>query len=89
MARPYIVYGDATDHGGKVLEGSDTTTINGKPVARVGDKVSCPRPGHGTCAIVSGDATCLIDGKPVARHGDKTGCGAVLVSTQMLVADHC
>lgn len=88
MGKPYIVLGDATSHGGSVLEGSPTTTINGKPVARVGDKVSCPIPGHGTCAIVSGDASCLVDEKPVARHGDKTACGAQLIGGQALVKDH-
>ncbi|MGQ5523135.1 PAAR domain-containing protein [Chitinimonas sp. PSY-7] len=88
MGKPYILLGDPTSHGGTVLEGSMTTTINGKPVARVGDKVSCPIPGHGTCVIVSGDFTHLIDGKPLARHGDTTACGASLIATQFQVLDH-
>ncbi len=88
MGRPYILLGDSTSHGGTVLEGSPTTTVNGKPVARVGDKVSCPKPGHGTCVIVSGDFTHLIDGKPLARHGDTTACGASLIATQSQVLDH-
>jgi uncharacterized Zn-binding protein involved in type VI secretion len=84
-----IVLGDSTSHGGKVVSASPVSTINGKGIARVGDMVSCPRRGHGTCEIVSGDTTCLIDGKPVARAGDKTACGAELIPTQALMVDKC
>ncbi|WP_137939803.1 PAAR domain-containing protein [Chitinivorax sp. B] len=87
MGKPFILLGDSTDHGGKVLEGSPYSDINGIPIARVGDKVSCPIPGHGTTVIATGDPTCLIDGKPAARHGDKTACGATLLASQQLVAD--
>lgn len=84
MARAIIVVGDATDHGGKVIQGAPTATINGIPVARVGDAVTCPKKGHGTTLIATGDANMLIDGKPVARHGDKTACGASLLASQSL-----
>lgn len=88
MARPFIVIGDKTDHGGVVLEGSPVSTSNGKAIARVGDKVSCPKRGHGgTTTIASGDPTCMIDGKPAARHGDKTACGAILLATQSVSLD--
>lgn len=84
MNRPFIVTGDATDHGGKVLTGATTTDTHGKRIARVGDQVSCPKKGHGgTTVIVSGDPTVLIDGSPAARHGDVTACGAKLISTQI------
>ena len=57
--------------------------IPGKRIARVGDKVTCPKKGHGgTTVIVSGDPTMVIDGKPAARHGDKCACGATLLSAQ-------
>lgn len=83
MSRPFIVTGDATDHGGKVLTGAATTDTHGKRIARVGDQVSCPKKGHGgTTVIVSGDPTVLIDGSPAARHGDVTACGAKLISGQ-------
>lgn len=66
-----------------MIAGSPATTIDGKPVARVGDKVTCPQRGHGgTTVIVTGDPTCIVDGQPVARHGDKTACGATLISSQ-------
>lgn len=84
MARPIIVVGDATDHGGKVIQGAPTATINGIPIARLGDAVTCPKKGHGTTVIATGDANMLVDGKPVARHGDKTACGATLLASQSL-----
>lgn len=84
MSRPLIVVGDKTDHGGVVLSGSSTTLIDGKPVARVGDTVSCPRAGHGgTTTIATGSSGIEIDGQMAARHGDKTACGATLISSQM------
>jgi len=88
MSRPFIVVGDQTDHGGTVIEGSPVTDAGGKAIARVGDKVSCPRHGHGgTTVIVSGDPTCMVDGQPAARHGDQTACGAILLSTQAVSTD--
>lgn len=57
----------------------------GKSIARVGDKVTCPKRGHGgTTVIVSGDPTFIVDGRPVARHGDKTACGATLLASQVV-----
>lgn len=82
MARTWIVVGDATSHGGTVVSGSPFTDIDGKPVARVGDKVSCPKCGPTT--IANGEPTIDIDGKPVARHGDKTACGATLIAGQQI-----
>lgn len=88
MSRPFIVVGDKTSHGGTVIEGAPSTTTGGKPIARVGDKVSCPKRGHGgTTVIATGDPSCLIDGRPAARHGDTTACGATLISSQALSTD--
>ncbi len=87
MAQFVIVVGDKTSHGGIVISGTPTTDIDGKPVARVGDKVTCPCRGHGgITVIVSGDPTCIVNGRAVARHGDKTACGATLLSSQMLTS---
>ncbi len=84
MSRPFIVVGDKTDHGGEVLEGSPRDTINGKMIARVGDKVHCPRSNcRGEQTIIEGDPTVIIEGKPAAFHGAKTSCGAVLIASQM------
>lgn len=76
--------GDGTSHGGTVVEATQVTFTHNKPIARVGDKVTCPIPGHGTTVIVEGDPTMILDGKPVARHGDKCACGAVLISSQVV-----
>lgn len=84
MGRPFIVLGDRTDHGGVVIEASMMSDTHGKGIARVGDQVTCPIPGHGATVIVSGDPTMIIDGKPAARHGDKCACGATLISGQVV-----
>ncbi len=71
-----------------MITGSPTSDINGKAIARVGDKVTCPKTGcPSSTVIVSGDPTLIIDGKAVSRHGDKTACGATLIATQTLVTD--
>ncbi|MFL6659641.1 MAG: PAAR domain-containing protein [Massilia sp.] len=86
MPGPFIRLGDKTSHSGAVLEASQMSDSGGIGIARVGDKVSCPRHGNGT--IVSGDTTMIIDGKAAARHGDKTSCGAVLIAGQQASIDH-
>lgn len=85
MQRPLIVVGDKTDHGGTVIQGTPTSDNAGVPFARVGDRVTCPRKGHGGLSvIVSGDPTFIIDGAPVARHGDLCACGAKLLGSQAM-----
>ena len=68
---------------GKVITGSAASDVDGKPIARVGDKVICPQRGHGQTVIVSGDPTLMVDGAPAALHGDRTSCGAILLSSQV------
>lgn len=80
MAKPFIVTNDSISHGGVVVEGSPFSDINGKRIARVGDKVSCRT--CGDTVIATGDATCVIDGRSAARHGDTTACGATLIASQ-------
>lgn len=88
MGRPFILVGDRTSHGGVVVKGSAVSTVDGKPIARVGDEVTCPKRGHrGTTVISTGDPTCMIDGAPAARHGDMTACGATLLSSQVNSVD--
>lgn len=77
-----IVLGDKTNHGGEVIEASGVTDTHGKRIARVGDKVTCPKKGHGTGVIIDGDISFLIDGKAAVYHGCKTSCGAMLISSQ-------
>jgi uncharacterized Zn-binding protein involved in type VI secretion len=59
MSRPFIVFGDQTDHGGVVIEASVMTDTHGKGIARVGDQVTCPKRNHGTTVIVTGDPTTI------------------------------
>lgn len=80
--RPFIVIGDKTSHGGTVCGAAPTTSTGNKQIARIGDRVTCPKPGHGNEVIVTGDPTVVIEGKPCARHGDKTSCGASLIAGQ-------
>jgi uncharacterized Zn-binding protein involved in type VI secretion len=76
----FIVLGDRTSHGGVVITGDPTWTIDGQPVARVGDKVTCPRCKR-TSTIASSRFSTVIDlGKPAAFDQDHTDCGAVIYS---------
>jgi uncharacterized Zn-binding protein involved in type VI secretion len=50
---------------------------NGRPAARLGDSVSCPK--HGTASIISGSPDTRFDNMPAARVGDKTSCGDTLI----------
>ncbi|AXE28925.1 hypothetical protein DK842_02765 [Chromobacterium phragmitis] len=79
--KPVIRIGDPTDHGGNVTSASSTTTAFGKPIALVGDSVSCPRQGHTNCTIVEGDSSWTVNGKAVALEGHAVSCGAKLIST--------
>lgn len=63
-----IVVGDKTSCGGTVVSGSMTDDIDGKPISRVGDQVSCRH----SCKIMTGDNAWIIAGQPVAIHGSLT-----------------
>lgn len=76
-----IRLGDPTDHGGFVTSAASTTVFFGKPVALIGDAVSCPRQGHTNCVIVECDPSWTVNGKGVALEGHMVSCGAVLIST--------
>ena len=80
MNRPLIRVGDSTSHGGTVKTGSANMIVDGQPVARMGDTVSCPL--HGDTTIDSGSPTYITDGQPTAREGDTTACGATLQASQ-------
>lgn len=79
MSRKVIVVGDSTTHGGVVITGANNNLVAGKPIARVGDMVTCPE--HGTNAIIEGASTMNIKGTPVALEGCKTECGSTLIGS--------
>jgi len=71
--------GGCIDHGGFILATDDTFIVNGKPVARVGDKVFCFI--HGVTEIITNDPNNVTsDTRKIARTGDKTKCGARIIS---------
>ncbi|HEL4110066.1 TPA: PAAR domain-containing protein [Stenotrophomonas maltophilia] len=79
--RTIIVLGDRHSGRGSVITGSTETDIDGKPVARVGDKAICPLH-KGVFSVVTGDDSLMIDGQAVARDGDKLSCSCSLISGQ-------
>ena len=74
-----ILLGDTTTHGGAVITGSENDRVNGRPIARMGDQVRCPR--HGVNPIIEGDTSTLLDGRPIALEGHRTRCGCVLIGS--------
>ena len=76
----FIVLGDRTSHGGVVISGDPTWTIDGQPVARQGDKVTCPRCKRVSTIVSSRFPTVIDLGKPMAYDQDMTDCGAVIYS---------
>lgn len=71
---------DPTSHGGKVTKVmAKNFTVGGIPVARIGDKCSCPI--HGDGVIVQGEPRHTISDRSVAYEGHRTTCGALLIST--------
>ena len=86
MSLPIAVVGDSTDHGGKIVTGSGTHKIGGKPVARLNDLVNCPQKypngqPHGINRIIEAHPTLTVGGIRVALHGHHTECGCALISS--------
>ena len=85
MMKPIIVQGCKTDHGGVVLQGHPTMSINGIGMAAKGYMVSCPRC-QGVFPIIEGaENFTLPNDLPVALAGMKTACGATLLASTFLV----
>lgn len=59
--------GDPDSGGDKIANGSPDVFINGKPVARVGDKDTHKPPE----TKIEGSSSVFVNGKPVVRVGDK------------------
>lgn len=76
----FVVIGDRTSHGGVVISGDPTWTVDGQPVARYGDKVTCPRCKRISTIVSSRFPTVIDHGKPMAYDQDVTDCGAVIYS---------
>lgn len=63
-----------------MVSGDPTFTIDGQPVARVNDMVSCPRCKRMATIVSSRFPTVIAHGKPVAYDQDMTNCGAIIYS---------
>ena len=70
--------GDPGSHGGMIITGANSISVNGRQMARVGDTYACPI--HGNNPIASGVQNFLGEGKLVAHVGSLTACGAVIIS---------
>lgn len=55
-----------------VVEGSNST-IDGRGIARLGDKCACG------CTIVKVSTTSILDGRGVAHEGSVTSSGGIIV----------
>jgi uncharacterized Zn-binding protein involved in type VI secretion len=87
MRAALIVLGDTTDHGGTVVSAAPAAMADGKPVARIGDMVDCPRC-QGTFPIVQGNPAMIFDGAAAAYHGCAVACGARLIASQSGMATY-
>ncbi|WP_346343156.1 PAAR domain-containing protein [Pseudomonas sp. WS 5079] len=73
--------GNKTTGGRTVQSGSVVMKFRGIGVARKGDPVDCPIPGHGRTEIAEGHPTFHDKGVPVAFHGHRCACGRALISS--------
>ena len=81
MALAVVRLGDKTTHGGTVISASSIHTVRGVGIARVGDTVACPLPGHGSNPIIEGSPVFSVGGRKVALHGHKSACGCSLIAS--------
>ncbi len=81
MPKGFVLLGDKTNHGGEVISVSSTMIVNNKKVALVGDKIMCPKEGHGINAIVEGSSEWSSDGKSVVVDGCHCACGCQVISS--------
>lgn len=76
-----IRIGDLNSGGGAVIAGSTTMKFHGIGVARVGDPVLCPVPGHGVTVVAQGHPVFKDHGIPIAFNGHFCACGCVLLTS--------
>ena len=73
---PGITLGGVESAGGVIIGSQSVVTVNGSPVAVLGDAVA----GHGksphsNASMVAGSSVMSINGVPVCRAGDAASCG--------------
>lgn len=78
-----ICLGDSTDKGCQVVKVQQTLeTLDGKPVATLGDRLKCSKGGN--CYINQASSLSTINGVGIAYAGCTTTCGASLIASSML-----
>ncbi|MGE8164954.1 PAAR domain-containing protein [Paraburkholderia sp. NPDC080076] len=89
QGKAQIVVGDTTSHGGKVISGSPSSTWSAAeiPIARKGDRVTCPLCAPHLFEIAEGLDGCDDFGQPMAVEGHKTTCNAILIAQPTPHAD--
>ena len=91
---PAARQGDVTPEGCVIVGGSPNVFINGKPAARVGDRVLCPplvnasgEPLPGVWGkILGGNPRVLINGRPMARLGSPVQVAIKTIVRTFLIA---
>ncbi|WP_296651248.1 PAAR domain-containing protein [Paraburkholderia sp.] len=74
-----IRVGDGHTGGGVVESGSSDCFFMGCAVARIRDRVMCPK--HGDNRIATATSGAFDNGLEVAQHGDLCECGCRLISS--------
>lgn len=84
MSKFLVTLGASTGAGSIVQCASTTATIDGKPIAVVGDMATHP---YGSDTLIEGMPTVLLNGKPVVFSTAKTAMGgAVLPNTAVKIS---
>ena len=81
MSKGFVLLGDKTTHGGRVISASSTMIVNGKKVALIGDKIICPVTGHGTNQIIEASTEWSSDGRAIVVDGCRCECGCQVISS--------
>jgi uncharacterized Zn-binding protein involved in type VI secretion len=71
-----ICVGDKTSCGGIVATGSTSACVNGRAIARVGDRIACKK----NCVITTGKETHVVHGAALALHGSLTSGNCTCLS---------
>lgn len=80
MSAQIALLNSAMTHGARILAGSPDRYVNGIPIVRLGDPISCPKDDHGINRIVHVNVSQQTDSKPVAHVGAVAECGAEIIT---------
>jgi len=78
MNQRFILVGDTTTHGGTIVQGVYTHTVDSAPMVVTGHKFNCPE--CGIEAVLIGSSHVTVKGQRRVLQGDNTTCGAKMIS---------